>query len=139
MQATGAQQGNLDEVASLETTAGAMFSLSLCCFVTKDVLFQLPTPHLRSSSIFVKSQSNSFHPCWPGWVYAARSCWHGNKTGWEEGSATSMLSNGCAAPSSQPGPLPGVNAQLLCPHHHQCSACLLGARPHMGRSFPEPS
>lgn len=72
MWATGAQQGNLGKAASLETTAGAMFSLSLCCFVTKDVLFQLPTPHLRSSSIFVKSQSNSFHPRWPGWVYAGQ-------------------------------------------------------------------
>ena len=86
MWAMGTQQGNLGEAASLETTAGAMFSLSLCCFVTKDVLFQLPTPHLRSSSIFVKSQSNFFHPCWPGWVYAGQVvlAWQQDRLGGEK-------------------------------------------------------
>lgn len=30
-------------------------------------MFQIPTPHLRSSSLSMKRWSNSFHPCWPGW------------------------------------------------------------------------
>lgn len=52
------------EAAALETLLGPCFPRA---FVTKDILFQTPAPHLRSSSLSVKRQSHSFHPCRPGW------------------------------------------------------------------------
>lgn len=122
--AAGAQQ-EIWAAASLETTAGAMFSLSLCCFVTRDVLFQLPTPHLRSSSIFAKVRVILSIPAGQVGCMQARSCWHDSKTGREEEALPQCSAMTMRPPPPQPGPLPGVSARLLCPHCRRCSACLL--------------
>lgn len=64
-------------------------------------LFQLPTPHLRSSSMCVRSQSNSFHPRCPGHVgMPARQA--ARREASPPSSAMATL-----PPPSQPVPLPG--------------------------------
>ena len=57
------------EAAALETPPGPRFPR---VFVTKDIWFQIPAPHLRSSSLSVKGRSHSFHPCPPGWRCAGQ-------------------------------------------------------------------
>lgn len=64
-------------------------------------LFQLPTPHLGSSSMFVRRQSNSFHPRCPGHVgMPARQA--ARREASPPSSAMTTL-----PPPPQPVPLPG--------------------------------
>lgn len=94
----------------------------LQAFVTKDVLFQIPTPHLRSSSIFVKRWNNSFHACWPGWVCMGQVmlAWQGVTAGKNEALPQPQLQPtapslpACASAAGQL--LPGKNSLAPCVH-----------------------
>lgn len=65
----GGPERRWGEAVVLEMLLGLCFPQ---LFVTKDILFQIPTPHLRSSSLSVKRRSHSFHPCCPGWRCVGR-------------------------------------------------------------------
>lgn len=123
----------------------------LQAFVTKDVLFQTPTPHLRSSSIFMKRRVILSMPAGqvgcdgPGPAGMART----RGAARSEAPPTSPPSTPAPAPPSSlwlwsSALLPGENsppsAPTLSPSSpHPCPmpACLLGARPCIESSLHE--